>query len=53
MMFFGALSNAEGAEMAKNELANCYKIKDMGEPLYILGIHIDRDKSTVAISLSQ
>ena len=50
---FGALSNAEGAEIVKNELANCYKIKDMGEPSYILGIHINCDKSTGAISLSQ
>ena len=50
---FGALSNAEDAEIVKNKLANCYEIKDMGEPLYILGIHIDHDKSTGAISLSQ
>ena len=50
---FGALSNAEGAEIAKNELANCYDIKDMGEPSYILRICIDCDKSTGAISLSQ
>ena len=34
-------------------LGNCFSIKDSGEPAYILGVKIHRDKSRKIISLSQ
>ena len=50
---FGASSTEEGATKAKQEIENCFEIKDVGELGYILGIRVDRDEGTGAISLSQ
>ena len=50
---FGASSTKAGAIKAKDEIESCFEIKDVGELGYILGIRIDRDKETGAISLSQ
>lgn len=49
----GVSSTHTGADIAIEELGNCYEIKDLGEPTYILGIRIDRDEPTGTISISQ
>ena len=46
-------STEEGATKAKQEIESCFEIKDVGELGYILGIRVDRDEGTGAISLSQ
>ena len=50
---FGASSTKEGAERAKEEIEGCFKIKDVGDLGYILGIRVEKDETTAAISLSQ
>ena len=50
---FGTSSTKAGAVKAKDEIESCFEIKDVGELGYILGIHVDRDKETGVISLSQ
>ena len=50
---FGTSSTKAGAIKAKDKIESCFEIKDVGELGYILGICIDRDKETGAISLSQ
>jgi len=49
----GASSTHVAADEAKRELGDCYEIKDLGKPTYILGTRIDRDESTGTISISQ
>ena len=39
----GASSTIEGEQMAKDQLAKTYEIKDMGETTLILGMHIKRN----------
>lgn len=50
---FGASSTKEGAKKAKEEIEACFEMKDVGELGYILGIRIEKDEHTGAISLSQ
>lgn len=50
---FGASSTDTGAALAKEELSKCYEVKDLGELHFILGICIDCNATTGAISLSQ
>jgi hypothetical protein len=50
---FGASSTKEGAERAKREVEACFEIKDVGDQGYILGIRVEKDEKTGAISLSQ
>ena len=50
---FGASSTKEGAERAKEEIEACFEIKDVGDLGYILGIRVEKDDATGAISLSQ
>lgn len=50
---FGASSTKEGAQRSKEEIEACFEIKDVGDLGYILGIRVEKDKSTGAISLSQ
>ena len=50
---FGTSSTKEGAERAKEEVEACFKIKDVGDLGYILGIRVEKDDATGAISLSQ
>jgi len=39
----GALSTLEGERLAKLQLGSSYKIKDLGEAKFILGMRIDRN----------
>lgn len=48
-----ASSMEEGAKQAKREIEACFKIKDLGDLGYILGIWVERNNITGAISLSQ
>lgn len=50
---FGLSMSKEGARVAKQELAQVYKVKDLGEPTFILEMAIPHDASTRSISLSQ
>jgi hypothetical protein len=50
---FGASSTREGAQKAKEEIEACFEIKDVGDLGYILGIRVEKDNKTGAISLSQ
>ena len=50
---FGASSMKEGVERAKGELEACFEIKDVGDQGYILGICVEKDEKTGAISQSQ
>lgn len=50
---FGASSTKEEAEKAKKEFEACFEIKDVGDQGYILGIRVEKDEETGAISLSQ
>ena len=50
---YRASSTKEGAERAKRELEACFEIKDVGDQGYILGIRVEKDEKTGAISLSQ
>ena len=50
---FGILSTPKGEQKSKDELAGCYELKDLGELKYIVGIQVQQDEKTGAISLSQ
>jgi len=50
---FGASTMKEGAEKVKEEVEACFKIKDVGDLGYILGIQVEKDNTMGAISLSQ
>jgi hypothetical protein len=50
---FGISSTPAGGRIASEELDLCFETKDLGEPTYILGIEITRDKDAGTISLSQ
>ena len=50
---FGTSSTKEGAERAKEEIKACFEIKDVGDLGYILGIQVEKEETTGAISLSQ
>jgi hypothetical protein len=39
----GILSTKEGGQTARDKLGHNYKIKDLGNAKYILGIHVDQD----------
>lgn len=50
---FSISSTFQGARDAKCELAAIYDVKDLGTPSFILGMAIERNPTTGAISLSQ
>jgi hypothetical protein len=49
----GISSTKEGGQKARDELGHSYKIMDLGDTKYILGICIDHDREASTISLSQ
>ena len=46
-------SNTTSVDRAIAELATHFKLRDLGETKYLLGVEISRDRSTRSISLSQ
>ena len=49
----GISSSREEVERAKDELGWHYKVKDLGEANMILGIHVERNRDTRMILISQ
>ena len=49
----GISSMKEGAEKAKAELGQRYKMRDLGEASLVLEIKIERDREAGMISISQ
>ena len=50
---FRVFTMLRGAQKAKQEFAAIYNVKDLGTPLFILGMAIEQDTMTGAILLSQ